>query len=154
MSVDHQGRKIPEYADPADVPASFIQLVESGPIARFNNNTERDAAIPAPASGHIAWVGSQFLYYYNGSWRTLVSSVPVGSGSTAGIVKLSSTLSGSTTTAATPALVKLVSNKIDAVEALVNKSFLKAGGTGLAVRWGTGAPPAGTFKDGALYFQY
>jgi hypothetical protein len=82
MSTSYLGLQTPDYADPADVPAAIRQLVASGPIPRFPNAGNRNAAIPAPAKGAIAYLeGLNKFTFWDGSgtgdgWRDLVPALP------------------------------------------------------------------------------
>jgi len=151
----HQGMEIPEYADPADVPAAFVKLVESGPVPRFPNAASRNTAIPAPHAGALSWVNNIFEYWNGSKWTNLVpvANLPTATTSRAGVVMLENAITASKTKAITPFAVQIMEKLINSLKADLNKAY-KAGGTGLAVRWGTGGPPAGSFTDGALYFQY
>jgi hypothetical protein len=78
MSTSYLGLQTPDYADPADVPAAIRQLVASGPIPRFANPGNRDAAIPAPAKGAVAYLeGLNKFTYYNGTvWADMNPALP------------------------------------------------------------------------------
>lgn len=56
MSVQHMGRTIPDDDTGADLPRTFRDFVDSGPLPRFADASERDAAITAPVMGQMVYM--------------------------------------------------------------------------------------------------
>lgn len=78
MSSSYRGLVAPDYADPADIPFSFREFINSGPIPRFPNEATRNAAIPSPVKGTVAYLETpDYFSYFNGSiWTRLVPLPP------------------------------------------------------------------------------
>jgi Chaperone of endosialidase len=80
MSEVYKGQVIPLYSDPADGPGSFRDLVDSGPVPRFATAAERNAAIPTPIAGQIAYradakAGGALEIYSAGAWKDTVAGL-------------------------------------------------------------------------------
>ena len=70
MATSYKGLSVPEYGDSADAPGAITALIDSGPIPRFANPSERDAAIPAPTKGNVAYMldTGRLLVFDGNNW--------------------------------------------------------------------------------------
>ncbi|MFK0187391.1 hypothetical protein ACIQV1_24660 [Streptomyces rubiginosohelvolus] len=75
------GLPYPQSSDPADLPAqlqTLAQALDGRTVLRFGTATERDAKIPTPVAGMVAWTASPpRLTHYTGSAWAPVGAVPV-----------------------------------------------------------------------------
>ena len=84
MSSMYKGLAVPDYTDSADAPLAFQQLIDSGPVPRFANATARNAAIPAPVLGQVAYrLDTKVIEVYGpgpgtsaNAWRSVNPLVP------------------------------------------------------------------------------
>ncbi|MFE9398198.1 hypothetical protein [Streptomyces flavidovirens] len=71
----------PQASDPADLPAnlqSLAQSLDGRTVLRFATTAERDAKLPTPVAGQVAWIASPGrLMNYTGSVWVPVGAVPV-----------------------------------------------------------------------------
>jgi len=89
MSEGYRGLTIPSYADAADNPAAFKDLIDSGPIPRFADASARDAALTSPTEGeHCYLLSSSKLQVYNGAtWEE--PYLPLAGGTLTGQLNMS-----------------------------------------------------------------
>lgn len=55
LMLRYKGFLVPEYEDQADGPQLARMLVDSGPVAFFDDDTQRDDELTAPTEGWLAW---------------------------------------------------------------------------------------------------
>ncbi|WP_434594976.1 hypothetical protein [Streptomyces sp. A5-4] len=71
----------PQPSDPADLPAhlqSLAQSLDGRTVMRFGTAADRDAKLPTPVAGMVAWIASPpRLTHYTGSAWLPVGAVPV-----------------------------------------------------------------------------
>ncbi|WP_306318389.1 MULTISPECIES: hypothetical protein [unclassified Streptomyces] len=71
----------PQATDPADLPTHLKALADTADarlVMRFPDTATRDAKLPAPVAGMIAWIGTpgRMMYYTGTTWVPL-APVPV-----------------------------------------------------------------------------
>lgn len=158
MSVQYQGRTIPSDDAVADLPRNFRDFIDSGPLPRFADATERDAAITAPVTGMMVYmIDSGDLLRYNGSawvpWIPLpVEDVNFVSGSTLAAIT-ATTFSNFAGGSEFPKVTLVTGSQVIVIVSCFAAAPDAAGEGGSISYEVTGATSIGPLNETAAYFE-